>query len=236
MEVLTGTVLLDVTERMHANLVLSTFYHERNQSEEAERYIRKSGVVPESAWWILGPFDNAGGVGYNKAYIPEDAVEIDKTAAYEGTDGKISWEQRIDETLDGTVDLAPIFGFGDLNPALENMEQPNPRLDTILAYTWTTVNAPDERQARIWISAHNPAKIWFNGKEVSTINQDQQPVSDNQHAVPGTLQAGKNSILVKLSGRRWGWKLQLWLTDADGFPFEDLEYMNSPAIQQSVEE
>ena len=236
MEVLTGTVLLDTTERMHANLVLSTFYHERNQSEEAERYIRKSGVVPESAWWILGPFDNAGDVGYNKAYIPEDAVEIDKTAAYEGTDGKISWEQRIDETLDGTVDLAPIFGFGDLNPALENMEQPNPRLDTILAYTWTTVNAPDERQARIWISAHNPAKIWFNGKEVSTINQDQQPVSDNQHAVPGTLQAGKNSILVKLSGRRWGWKLQLWLTDADGFPFEDLEYMNSPAIQQSVEE
>ena len=236
MEVLTGTVLLDATERMHANLVLSTFYHEHNQSEEAERYIRKSGVVPESAWWVLGPFDNAGDIGYNKAYIPEDAVEIDKTAAYEGTDGKISWEQRTDETLDGTVDLAPIFGFGDLNPALESIEQPNPRLDTVLAYTWTTVNAPDERQARIWISAHNPAKIWFNGKEVSTINQDQQSMSDNQHTVPVTLQAGKNNLLVKLSGRRWGWKLQLWLTDVDGFPFEDLEYMNSPTIQQSVEE
>ncbi len=236
MEALTGTVLLDATERMHANLVLSTFYHERNQSEEAERYIRKSGVVPESAWWVLGPFDNVGDVGYNKAYIPEDAVEIDKTAAYEGTDGKIGWEQRTDKTLDGTVDLALIFGFGDLNPALEDMEQPNPRLDTVLAYTWTTVNASDERQARIWISAHNPAKIWFNGKEVSTINQDRQPMSDNQHTVPVTLQAGKNSILVKLGGRRWGWKLQLWLTDVDGFPFEDLEFINSPTIQESVEE
>ena len=59
-----------------------------------------------------------------------------------------------------------------LKSALEDMEQPNPRLDTVLAYTWTTANTPDERQARIWISAHNPAKIWFNGKEVSTINQD----------------------------------------------------------------
>ena len=236
MEVLTGTVLLDATERMHANLVLSTFYHERNQAEEAERYMRKSGVVPEGAWWILGPFDNAGGVGYNRAYIPEGAVEINKTAAYEGTDGKIGWEQRADETLDGIVDLAPIFGFGNLNPALGDMEQPNLQLDTVLAYAWTTVNAPDERQARIWISARNPAKVWSNGEEVSKINQDQQPMFDNQHTVPVTLQAGENSVLVKLSGRRWGWKLQLWLTDVDGFPFEDLEYINSPTIQQSVEE
>ncbi len=236
MEVLTGTVLLDVTERMHANLVLSTFYHERNQSEEAERYIRKSGVVPESAWWILGPFDNAGGVGYNKAYIPEDAVEIEKTAAYEGKDGEIRWEQRADETLDGTVDFAPIFGLENLNSALGDMGQPNPQLDTVLAYAWTTVSSPDERQVLIWTSTRNPAKVWSNGTEVSTMNQDQQPMSDNQHTVPVTLQAGKNSILVKLSGRRWGWKLQLWLTDVDGFPLEDLEYMNSPTIQQSVEE
>lgn len=236
MEVLTETVLLDTTERMHANLVLSTFYHERNQSEEAERYIRKSGVVPERAWWILGPFDNAGGVGYNKAYIPEDALEIDKTTAYEGTDGKIGWEQRADETFDGTVDLAPIFGFGDLNPALADMEQPDPQLDTVLAYAWTTVNSPDERQARIWISTLNTAKIWFNGKAVSTIDQDLQSTPANHHAVPVTFHAGKNSLLVKLNGQQWGWGFHLWLTDADGFPLEGLEYMNSPTAHESVEE
>ena len=236
MEVLTETVLLDTTERMHANLVLSTFYHEHDQPEEAEQYMRKSGVVPENAWWILGPFDKTGGVGYNKAYISEDAVEIDKTMTYEGKDEKIGWKQGADENLDGFINFAPIFGFGDLNPALADMEQPDPQLDTVLAYAWTTINSPDERQARIWISTLNTAKIWFNGTEVSTIDQDQQPMPDEQRTVPVTLQAGKNGILIKLNGRQWGWGFHLWLTDVDGFSFEDLEFINSPTIQESMEE
>ena len=158
MEVLTETVLLDTTERMHANLVLSTFYHERNQSEEAERYIRKSGVVPERAWWILGPFDNAGVSAIIKLTyrrMPWRSTRPRHTKAQ--MEKSVGNRERI-ETFDGTVDLAPIFGFGDLNPALADMEQPDPQLDTVLAYAWTTVNSPDERQARIWISTLNTAK------------------------------------------------------------------------------
>ena len=236
MEVLTETVPLDANERMHANLVFSTFYRERNQPEEAERYVEKSGVVPERAWWVLGPFDNVGGVDYNKVDIPEDVVEIDKTVAYEGKDGKISWKQEVDETFDGYVDFAPIFGFGELDQVLTGARKPNPELDTVLAYAWATVNSSDERQARIWISTFNNAKIWFNGKKVSTIDRELQFTHDDHHAVPVTLRAGKNSILVKLAGRQWGWGFHLWLTDADGFPTEGLEYMNSPTVHESVEE
>ena len=236
MEVLTETIPLDANERMHANLVFSTFYHERNQPEEAERYIQKSGVVPERAWWVLGPFDNTGGIGYNKTYISEDATEIDKTMTYAGKDGQIGWKQGADETFDGYVNFAPIFGFGELDQVLMAAQQPDPELDTVLAYAWTTVNSPDERQARIWISTFNNAKVWFNGKEVSTIDRELQFRSDEHHTVPVTLHAGRNSILVKLVGRQWGWGFHLWLTDADGFPLEDLEYMHSPTIQKSVEE
>ena len=236
MEVLTETIPLDANERMHANLVFSTFYHERNQPEEAERYIRESGVVPERAWWVLGPFDNAGDIGYNKTYISEDAVEIDKTMTYAGKDGQIGWKQGADETFDGYVDFVPIFGFEELDQGLRWTRQPNPELDTVLAYAWTTVNSPDERQARIWISTVNNAKVWFNGKEVSTIDRELQFASDSHHTVPVTLQVGKNSILVKLVGRQWGWGFHLWLTDVDGFPLEGLEYINSPMIHESVEE
>ena len=167
MEILTETIPLDANERMHANLVFSTFYRERNQPEEAERYVKKSGVVPERAWWVLGPFDNVGGIDYNKVDIPEDVVEIDKTVTYEGKDGKISWEQASDETL---------------------------------------------------------------------IDRELQFTSDDHHAIPVTLRAGRNSIPVKLAGRQWGWGFHLWLTEADGFPTEGLEYMNSPTAHESVEE
>lgn len=235
MEILTETIPLNANERMHANLVFSTFYHERNQPEEAERYVKKSGVVPERAWWVLGPFDNVGGVDYNKVDIPEDVVEIDKTVAYEGKDGQISWKQGADETFDGYLDFAPIFGFGELDQVLTGARKPNPELDTVLAYAWTTVSSPDERQAQIWISTFNNAKIWFNGKKISTIDRELQLTHDDHHAVPVTLRAGRNSILVKLAGRQWGWGFHLWVTDADGFPTEGLEYMNSPAIHESVE-
>ena len=236
MQTLTETMPLNTTERTHANLVLFTFYHERNQSEEAEKYMRKSGAVSESAWWVLGPFDNAGDLGYNKAHIPEEAIEIDKTMAYEGKDKKVSWKQGADETLDGFVNFAPIFGFRDLDRVLMISQQSDLQLDTVLAYAWTTVNSPDERQAQIWISTLNTAKIWFNGKEVSTIDQDQQLRPVDRHAVPVTFHAGENSILVKLNGRRWGWGFYLWLTDRDGFPFEDLETITSPTIQKSMEQ
>ncbi len=236
MEVLTETIPLDANERMHANLVFSTFYHERNQSEEAEQYIRKSGVVPERAWWVLGPFDNTGGIGYNKTYIPEDAMEIDKTMTYAGKDGEIGWKQGADETFDGYVNFAPIFGFGELDQMLMAVQQPDPVLDTVLAYAWTAINSPDERQVRIWISTFNNVKVWFNGKEVATIDQELQFTSGDHQTVPVTLHAGKNSILVKLVGRQWGWGFHLWLTDADGFPLEGLEYINSPTTHESVKE
>ena len=236
MEVLTETIPLDANERMHANLVFSTFYHERNQPEEAERYIQKSGVVPERAWWVLGPFDNAGDIGYNKTYISEDAVEIDKTVTYAGKDGQIGWKQGADETFDGYVDFAPIFGFKELDQVLIGAQQPDPELDTVLAYAWATVNSPDEREARIWISTFNNAKAWFNGKEVATIDRELQFTSEDHQTVPVTLHAGKNSVLVKLVGRQWGWGFHLWLTDLDGFPLEGLEYMDSPTTHESVEE
>ena len=236
MQALTETIPLNTTELTHANLVLFTFYHERNQSKEAEKYMRKSGAVPESAWWVLGPFDNAGDLGYNKAHIPENAVEIDKSMAYEGKDKKVSWKQGADETVDGFVNFAPIFGFRDLDRVLMISQQPDPQLDTLLAYAWTTVNVPDERQAQIWISTLNTAKVWFNGKEVSTIDQNQQLRPVDHHAIPVTFQSGKNSILVKLNGRRWGWGFYLWLTDRDGFPFKDLEMINSSSIQKSMEQ
>ena len=43
---------------------------------------------------MLTPFDNAQGIGYNTAYIPEDATQIDTTAKYNGIDEQIQLEKK----------------------------------------------------------------------------------------------------------------------------------------------
>ncbi len=216
-------------ERVYANLVLAMSHRAHNQPEEAEQYMRKSGVVPENAWWIIGPFDQTDRTDGGKRGTLVASVEIDPTMTYEGKTGQVSWKQVTDQSSDGIVDFAQIFGFeGNAEP----MVAPRPRwlmpkLETILGYAQGTVNSPDERQAQIRITTLNTTEIWVNGKSVLTINQDRGPMFVPYHTVPVTLNLGANSILVKASGGRWGCGFTLWLTDTDGKPLEDLTFPES---------
>ena len=74
----------NATAELHANVTLARFYRERDLSEKAEASMDKTGFIPESTWWIIGPFDNAAGIGYNTAYIPEDTMQIDPDAQIRG--------------------------------------------------------------------------------------------------------------------------------------------------------
>ena len=216
-------------ERVYANLVLAMSHRAHNQPEEAEQYMRKSGVVPENAWWIIGPFDQTDHTDGGKRGTLVASVEIDPTMTYEGKTGQVSWKQVTDQSSDGIVDFAQIFGF---DGSAEPMVAPRPRwlmpkLETILGYAQGTVNSPDERQAQIRITTLNTTEIWVNGKSVLTINQDRGPMFVPYHTVPVTLNLGANSILVKASGGRWGCGFTLWLTDTDGKPLEDLTFPES---------
>ena len=85
--------------------IFAEYYAENDTPENAEKYLLKTGFVPETAWIILGPFDNKDSVGYSTAYIPEETTQIDTTAKYFGRDKDklISWEKSIDSKLDGTL-------------------------------------------------------------------------------------------------------------------------------------
>ena len=61
------------------NLKLAEFCHKNAMPEKAKNYVQKTGVITEDSWLILGPFDNTKGVGYDTAYIAEDATQIDTT-------------------------------------------------------------------------------------------------------------------------------------------------------------
>ena len=195
---------------VYANATLAQFYHERDP-EKAKVYMDKTAFIPESTWWIVGTFDNAGGIGYNKAYVPETETQLDTTAEYDGIDGQVSWKKQADDTFDGFVNFNKIF---DRNVSWNT------------AYAWTTVNSPDERKAQLSFGSGGQAKLWLNGEAVFT-HSEVHNLSVDQDTIPITLKAGKNSILVKVCSEMYALGFYLRLTNPEGAPFTDMEFVDS---------
>ena len=158
------------TAELHANVTLARFYRERDLLEKSEAYMSKTAFINEQAWWIIGPFDNAAGIGYDTVYIPEDTTQIDSAAQYNGIDEQVRWEKQVDDTFDGLVNLGNIFGK-------------NVNWNT--AYAWTTVNSPDERKVELRFGSGTQAKIWLNGEEVFT-HSDSHSLAMDQDTIPVT--------------------------------------------------
>ena len=175
--------------------------------EKAKTYVQRTGVITEDKWVILGPFDNTKGVGYDTAYIAEDATQIDMTARYDGVDGQIGWQGSTDDTLNGFIDLGQ-----DVNWRV--------------AYAFATVTSPDEREAQIHFDSDDQGKVFLNGEQVFT-NTGAHSVRIDRYTIPVTLKPGENSILVKVCNEEVKWEFYLRITDPDGKPFTDLE-INSP--------
>ena len=188
-------------------LALAKFCLAHGLTEKAATYINKVGFIAESAWFILGPFDNTEGVGYNTVYIPEDATQVDTTATYDGADGEVSWQKRNDDMLDGFVD----FGK-DVNWRT--------------AYAWVTITSPDERKAQLRFDSDDQGKVWLNEKKMYAHRRRNRGAVMDRRTIPVTLRSGKNSILVKVCNETSSWGFYLRITDTDGKPFDDLEIID----------
>ena len=202
----------DPTTELHANVTLSRFYHERDNLTAAKAYMDKTAFIPENAWWTAGPFDNTAGIGYNKAYIPENATQIDTETQYDGIDGQVGWKKQADDVIDGFVNFQRIFDRG---------------INWNTAYAWTPVNSPDARKAELRFGSGNQTKLWVNGEAVFT-HKDTHAAGIDQDTIPITLKQGENSILVKVCSKdNYSLGFYLRITDPDGSPFSDLKFSDS---------
>ncbi len=182
---------------------ITEYYSKNNMPDKAMVLMRETGTIHENAWLVLGPYDNRAGIGYNTKYIPENTTEIDQTVKYEGVDGQISWIKHSDDAFDGFID------FG---------EDVNWRV----SYALATVISSDEREVFFRFSSDDQSKIWLNGKEIFAYADPQTTILD-RHAIPVTLTAGKNTILVKVCNEEMSSGFYLRVTDADGKPFGDVK-------------
>ena len=195
--------------RSHLNttFALAQFYKENGMPDKAKELIHKTGFVAEDAWMVIGPFDNVGGIGYNTEYIPENLPQIDMTVKYDGKYGQVSWQKHTDEILNGYIGL----GKGE---------------NRAVGYAFATVNSLDEREVEFRFDSDDQGKVWLNGIEVFTHTKTFTAEIDN-FIIPVTLNAGKNSILVKVCEESGGWGFYLRITDKNGKPFDDLEIPTS---------
>src|SRR5213593_4590381 len=64
-----------------------TYVKKRTRAETLLASLRASGLPTlAGTWHYIGPFDNAGGAGFDAVYPPEKEVDLKKT--YPGKDGQ----------------------------------------------------------------------------------------------------------------------------------------------------
>jgi hypothetical protein len=156
-------------------------------------------------WMIIGPFDNSGEKGFAKAYPPEKAVDL--AASYPGKNNiRVSWREQVTQDPFGLVDLNK--GLGKHMGAV--------------GYAYAAIFSPTEQPIEIRAGSNNAVKIFLNGKLLVFREEYHHGMEMDQHAGAGTLNRGRNEILIKVCQNEqkedWAqtWSFQLRVCDSVG--------------------
>ncbi|HLW65022.1 MAG TPA: hypothetical protein VKS79_06835 [Gemmataceae bacterium] len=147
-----------------------------------------------TTWKLIGPFDNKGGVGFAKAYPPEEHVDL-----------KGAKEVAATEKL-GNVDLNKAIG----------------KEHGVVYYAYTVIESDKEQPAEIRAATPNALKIFVNGQEIFHREEYHHGQTIDQHIGRCTLRKGRNEILVKVCQNEqkedWAqtWAFQLRVCDTLG--------------------
>lgn len=159
-------------------------------------------------WRVIGPFDNTGGSGFERVFPPETALDF--AATYDGKAGKVQW------TETGATNE---YGIVDLN-------RPCGKLKEVTAYACTEFESEHAQAAELRLGCENAWKVWLNGRFLFGRAEYHRGKEIDQYRLPIQLQAGRNTILVKVcqneQAEEWTveWEFQLRLCDALGTPIQ----------------
>ncbi len=192
------------TSRANGYRKIAHYYSNKGKKAKAIDYTLKAGLVPETNWITLGPFDNTDAYGVQNAYIPEETKQIDTTAQYYGKGELISWKKSKYRSLDGHY----VF-TGDT--------------EWSASYVWAIVVSPDDRDIVIKFDSDDQGVIWVNGKYA--FNHDRTSAARfDRYTINTTLKQGENTILVKICNGSEDYDFYFRITDVDGIPYDDLHY------------
>jgi serine/threonine protein kinase/formylglycine-generating enzyme required for sulfatase activity/tetratricopeptide (TPR) repeat protein len=206
-----NALTLSTLERFHKQypqlvspswLALARVFAELGQHDKADASFAKAAALTpkeldrfvQAGWWVIGPYPE----DLKLPCPPENDPDPSHPAAV-GSAEPLRWRPAPTER-DGRVDLRAIFNA-----------------DHISAYALTYVHSPEERTATLLVGGDDRVRVWLNGGLVHQTKRAFWGSWDDLHRVPVTLNAGRNTLLCKIS-QDWGPHL-LYLRIADN-PFD----------------
>jgi len=165
---------------------------------------RVPGVVP--AWYVTGPFEDAGGKRLDAVFPPDQAIDLN--AVYRVKFGSARW--RVRETTCGVLGLTEIYG-----------DQKG--VEHCLDYAFCDVTSPKEQTIQMRICSDDDALVRLNGKAIYRF-EGPRGIEYDKDVVPITLPAGKSRIEVKIYNRAGMWGLFMRFTDLEGRPLRGLRF------------
>lgn len=201
-----GAILLYRQALVHAR--------ELGQIETLTQRLRKLGQRVDPAallgflreWQVIGPFDNTGRAGFDRAFPPELETRLD--AEYDGKTGKVRWADLTSTNEYGVVDL----------------NRPCGKLKEVAGYARTEFVVDRAQPGEIRLGCKNAWKVWCNGRFLFGRDEYHRGAEIDQYRLPVQLEPGPNVILVKLCQNEeveeWTveWEFQLRVCDPLGTP------------------
>lgn len=176
----------------------------KGELNTAKEYFAKVGAIEE--WTLIGPFDNAGGSGYDKKYPPE--TEFNSGAKYPALNGiEAEWFVPPVHRRDKWVDFTRYFPYYEA-----------------AFYAVSFVYSEQEKNAQVRVGTSGAMKTWFNDNLVITEPEETNNDVDT-YIAPVLLKKGWNKILVKVCNSDLGRvNFLARLTNEKGVPLSGLKY------------
>jgi len=150
-----------------------------------------------TAWNLIGPFDAPDMDSLTVAYPPEKETVLN--ARYAGKGGaEIGWKP---------VD-ASASGFLNLNELVTPNEQ-------VVVYALAYVHSPRAMKTGLLLGSDDGVRVWINGRLVHS-NPAYRGAYPDQDRVAVALDAGWNTVLVKVLQGAGGFGLYVRLADPEG--------------------
>lgn len=155
-----------------------------------------------SSWWLIGPFDHRGGIGFNAAYPPETEIELQKK--YAGTESEVSWVEKSTDHRHALLDLNDLLG---------------PHKGAVV-YAYQEFESDRDQPVEIRLGTPNGWKLWVNGEPAFAHEEYHQTSRLDQYRTPVSLKAGTNRILLKLCQNEqtqdWAQRFEFQIRVCDG--------------------